>query len=235
MKKTVLNFAYYFWFILLLFIIPVSCALFAEGITQLIFLKNDYLKTLLKKGIIDYGFPYYISLLLSLVTTMLVVIYLKRRFMLYEIEKNNSGTIFWIINACYLLTQHVKLYFFGYWWTKSNYMNIDIDLLGNTLTEHSNLYVYILPHLLNVFFLFFAIQLLIRISDIEDSFKTVRLILRKVFFTKEEVETIIDYKISVPIGKEEEFENEKEIFLTQKKIFTYSDYKTFLKKVQFKN
>ncbi|WP_375560545.1 hypothetical protein ACE193_23085 [Bernardetia sp. OM2101] len=238
MKTKVFNLSYYFWFFLLFIIIPISCALFAEGILKLFFLKNQYLLSLFQNGKLDYGISYYISLALSLVATMLVVVFLKKRFMLYEIEKNNSGTIFWIINACYLLTQHIQMYFFEKWWKYDNYTrlrSIDSKLLENALADYSNLYVYILPHLLNAFFLFFAIQLLIWISDIEESFRTVRLILRKVFFTKEELEKIIDYKIDVPIGKEEEFKNQKEVFLNQKKYFTYSDYKHFIKKVQLEN
>ncbi|PIY08313.1 MAG: hypothetical protein COZ18_12940 [Flexibacter sp. CG_4_10_14_3_um_filter_32_15] len=238
MKKKVLNLTYYFWFFLLLVVIPISCAFFAEGLLKLFFLKNDYLVSLFWAEKIDYGFPYYISLALSLTATVLVVIFLKKRFMLYEIEKNNNGTIFWIINACYLLTQHIQMYFFEKWWKYDNYTklkSIDSKLLENTLAEYSNLYVYILPHLLNAFFLFFALQVLIWISDIEKNFRSVRLILKKIFFSKDEMEKILDYKIAVPIDKENEFKNEKEVFLNQKKYFTYSDYKQFIKKVQFKN
>jgi hypothetical protein len=236
MKKKVLNFTYYFWFFLLLLIIPISCGLFAEGILKLFFLKNDYLIFLFQNGELDYGISYYISLPLSLTATMLIVIFLKKRFMLYEIEKNNSKTLFWIINACYLLTQHVQMYFFEKWWKYDNYnrlKSLDIGLLENILADYSNLYIYILPHLLNAFFLFFALQMLIWISDIEKNFKAIRLILRKIFFTKEELEKIIDYKITVPLDKTEEFKTEKEIFLNQKKHFTYSDYKHFHNKMQF--
>ena len=238
MKKKVLNLTYYFWFFLVLFAIPISCALFAEGILKLFFLKNQYLLSLFQNGKLDYSVPYYISLALSLGATMLVVIFLKRRFMLYDLEKNNVGTLFWIVNICYLLTQHIQMYFFEKWWKYDNYTrlrSLDIELLGNALADYSNLYVYILPHLLNAFFLFFAIQTLIWISDIEENFKIVRLILRKVFFTKEELEKIIDYKTDVPVDKEIEFKHEKEIFLNQKKYFTYSDYKHFIKKVQLEN
>ncbi|WP_338791953.1 hypothetical protein [Bernardetia sp. MNP-M8] len=238
MKKKVLNLTYYFWFFLVLFAIPISCALFAEGILKLFFLKNQYLLSLFQNGKLDYSVPYYISLALSLGATMLVVIFLKRRFMLYDLEKNNVGTLFWIVNICYLLTQHIQMYFFEKWWKYDNYTrlrSLDIDLLENALADYSNLYVYILPHLLNAFFLFFAIQTLIWISDIEENFKTVRLILRKVFFTKEELEKIIDYKTDVPVDKEIEFKHEKEVFLSQKKYFTYSDYKHFIKKVQLEN
>ncbi len=238
MKKKVLNLTYYFWFFLVLFAIPISCALFAEGILKLFFLKNQYLLSLFQNGKLDYSVPYYISLALSLGATMLVVIFLKRRFMLYDLEKNNVGTLFWIVNICYLLTQHIQMYFFEKWWKYDNYTrlrSLDIELLENALADYSNLYVYILPHLLNAFFLFFAIQTLIWISDIEENFKIVRLILRKVFFTKEELEKIIDYKTDVPVDKEIEFKHEKEIFLNQKKYFTYSDYKHFIKKVQLEN
>lgn len=235
MKKRVLNLTYYFWFFLLLIVIPISCAFFAEGLLKLFFLKNDYLVSLFWAEKIDYGLSYYVSLALSLTATMLVVIFLKKRFMLYEIEQNNNGTIFWIINACYLMTQHVQMYFFEKWWKYDNYTrlrSIDSKLIEDALAEYSNLYVYILPHLLNAFFLFFAIQVLIWISDIEENFRRVRLILRKVFFTKEELEKIIDYKITIPIGKEEEFKHQKEVFLSQKKYFTYSDYRQFHSKVQ---
>ncbi len=236
MKKKVLNLTYYFWFFLLLFVIPISCGLLAEGILELFFIKNPYILSLFQNGKLDYGLPYYISLSVSLLATMLVVVYLKRRFMIYDLEKNNIGTLFWIVNACYLLTQHIQMYFFEKWWKYENYnklKSLDIELLENALAEYSNLYVYILPHLLNAFFLFFAIQVLIWISDIEASFKTVRLILRKIYFTKEELEKIIDYKIKVPIDREIEFAEEKAFFLDQKKYFTYSDYRQFLKKVQF--
>lgn len=238
MKKKVLNLTYYFWFFLLLFAIPISCALFAEGILKLFFLKNKYLLSLFQNGKLDYSVSYYLSLGLSLAATMLVVVFLKRRFMLYDLEKNNVGTLFWMVNACYLLTQHIQMYFFEKWWKYDNYTrlrSLDIDLLENALVDYSNLYVYILPHLLNAFFLFFAIQILIWISDIEQNFRSVRLILRKIFFTKEEFEKIIDYKITVPIDKENEFKHEKEVFLNQKKYFTYSDYRYFIKKVQFEN
>jgi hypothetical protein len=217
-------------------VIPISCALFAEGILKLFFLKNQYLLSLFQNGKLNYGITYYISLALSLPTTMLVVVFLKRRFMLYDLEKNNIGTLFWMVNVCYLLTQHVQMYFFERWWKYDNYTrlkSIDIDLLENALSDYSNLYVYILPHLLNAFFIFFAIQVLIWISDIEENFKTVRIILRKIFFTKEDLEKIIDYKIAIPINKEEEFEKEKELFLNQKTYFTYSDYRHFLNKVKF--
>jgi hypothetical protein len=236
MKKKVLNLTYYFWFFLFLFVIPISSALFAEGILKLFFLKNKYMLSLFQNGKLDYGVAYYISLALSLPTTMLVVVFLKRRFMLYDLEKNNVGTLFWLINVCYLLTQHVQMYFFEKWWKYDNYTrlrSLDIELLENAISEYSNLYVYILPHLLNAFFLFFAIQTLIWISDIEENFKAIRLILRKVFFTKEELEKIIDYKINVPINKEELFEKEKENLLNQKTYFTYSDYRQFYNKVQF--
>lgn len=238
MKKKVLNLTYYFWSFLLLFIIPIGSALFAEGILKLFFLKNQYLLSLFQNGKLDYSVPHYISLALSLPTTMLVVVFLKKRFMLYDLEKNNIGTLFWMVNACYLLTQHVQMYFFEKWWKYDNYnrlKSLDIDILENILANYSNLYVYILPHLLNAFFLFFAIQILIWISDIEYNFKTVRLILRKVSFTKEELEKIIDYKITVPIDKEEEFKNQKEIFLAQSNYFTYSDYRHFHNKVQFED
>ena len=81
MKKKVLNLTYYFWFFLLLVVIPISCAFFAEGLLKLFFLKNDYLVSLFWAEKIDYGFPYYISLALSLTATVLVVIFLKKRFM----------------------------------------------------------------------------------------------------------------------------------------------------------
>lgn len=235
MKKKVINLTYYFWFFLLLFVIPIACAFFAEGILKLFFLKNKYLLSLFQNGKLDYGVPYYISLALSLPTTMLVVIFLKRRFMIYDLEKNNIGTLFWIINACYLLTQHIQMYFFEKWWKYDNYTrlrSLDIDLLEHALIDYSNLYVYILPHLLNAFFLFFAIQVLIWISDIEANFKAVRLLLRKVFFSKEEFEKIIDYKIATPVDKNDELIKTKEEFLSKKEYFTYSDYKHFLKKVQ---
>jgi hypothetical protein len=238
MKRKFLNFTYYFWFFLFLFAIPISSALFAEGILKLFFLKNQYLLSLFQNGKLDYGIPYYISLALSLAATMLVVVFLKRRFMLYDLERNNVGTLFWIINACYLLTQHIQMYFFKKWWKYDNYTHfksIDSKLLENAISEYSNLYVYILPHLLNVFFLFFAIQMLIRISDIEENFRTVRLILRKIFFTKKELEKIIDYKINIPVGKEEKFEREKKLLLNRKIYFTYSDYKEFRNKVQFED
>ena len=238
MKKTVLNLTYYFWFFLLLLVIPISCALFAEGILKLFFIKNQYLLSFFKNGRLDYGVPYYISLVLSLTVSMLVLIHLRRRFMLYNLEKSNITTLFWILNACYLLTQHVQMYFFERWWKYDNYIrlrSLDIGLLESALSEYSNSYVYILPHLLNAVFLFFAIQLLIWISDIEESFKSVRLILRKVFFTKEELEKIIDYKMKIPIEKENEFKHEKEVFLSRKKYFTYSDYRHFIKKVQLEN
>ncbi|AFM06269.1 hypothetical protein Fleli_3967 [Bernardetia litoralis DSM 6794] len=236
MKKKVLNLSYYFWLFLVLVLIPIACSLFAEGILKLFFLKNQYILSLFQNGKLDYGFPYYISLALSLPTTMLVIIFLKNRFMLYDLEKNNVGTLFWIINACYLLTQHIQIYFFETWWKYGNYTrlkSLDIDLLENALVDYSNLYIYILPHLLNVFFLFFAIQILIWISDIEENFKRVRLILRKVFFTKEELEKIIDYKIIVPIDKEEEFKHEKEVLFKKSTYFTYLDYRQFHNKVQF--
>ena len=238
MKKKVLNPAYYFLFFLILIVIPVSCALFAEGVLKLFFLKNKYFISLFQNGKLNYGMPYYISLALSLPTTILVVILLKKRFMVYDLEKNNIGTLFWMINGCYLLTQHIQMYFFEKWWNYANYRNLgslDIDLLENTLADYSHLYVYILPHLLNAFFLFFAIQILIYISDIEQNFKTVRLILRKVYFTKEELEKIIDYKTEVVIGKEEEFDYQKEILLNKSNYFTYSDYRHFHNKVQFKD
>lgn len=238
MKKKVLNLTYYFWFFLLLFVIPISSALFAEGVLKLFFLKNKYLLSLFQNGKLDYSVSYYLSLGLSLVATMLVVVFLKRRFMLYDLEKNNIGTLFWMVNACYLLTQHVQMYFFEKWWKYDNYTrlrSLDIDLIENALVDYSNLYVYILPHLLNAIFLFFAIQILIWISDIEANFRTVRLLLRKVFFTKEELEKIIDYKIAIPINKENEFKHEKEVFLNQKKYFNYYDYKQFIKKVQFED
>ena len=238
MKKRVLNLTYYFWFFLLLFIIPISCAFFAEGLLKLFFLKNQYLVSLFWAEKIDYGLSYYVSLALSLPTTMLVIFLLKKRFMIYDLEKNDTGTLFWIINACYLLTQHIQIYFFEKWWKYDNYTrlrSIDSKLLEDALSEYSNLYVYILPHLLNACFLFFAIQILIWISDIEENFKTVRLLLRKVFFSKEEIEKIIDYRIAIPIDKEEEFKSEKEVFLSQKEYFTYSDYKQFIKKVQFES
>jgi hypothetical protein len=236
MKKKVLNLTYYFWFFLFLFVIPISCALFAEGILKLFFLKNKYLLSLFQNGKLDYGVPYYISLALGLPTTMLVIIFLKRRFMLYDLEKNNVGTLFWIINACYLLTQHIQMYFFEKWWKYDNYTrlrSLDIDLLENVLVDYSNLYVYILPHLLNAFFLFFALQVLIWISDIEKNFRAIRLILKKIFFSKDEMEKIIEYKIAIPVSKEEEFKHEKDVFLGQKKHFTYADYRQFHNKVQF--
>ncbi len=236
MKKKVLNFTYFFWFFLFLFAIPVSCGLFSEGILKLFFLKNQYILSFFQNGKLDYGLPYHISLLLSLPTTMLVIIFLKKRFMLYNLEKNNRSTLFWIVSACYLLTQHIQMYFFEKWWKYDNYSrlkSLDIDLLENVLAEYSHLYIYILPHLLNAFFIFFAIQILIWISDIEENFKCVRLILRRVFFSKEELEKVIDYKIEVPLNKQELFEYQKEIFLGQKKLFTYSDFKEFQNKVQF--
>ncbi|WP_291725775.1 hypothetical protein [Bernardetia sp.] len=235
MKKKVINFTYYFWFFVLLFAIPISCALFAGGIAELIRSKNEYVSFFLGKKAIDYGYPYFISLVLSLISSMLVVVYLKKRFMLFEIEKNNHGTLFWMIIACYLITQHIQIYFYPNWWVDNVKESLDYELLGNVTKKTSNLYVYILPHLLNTFFLFFAIQLLIWISDIEKSFKEVRLLFKKLFFTKEELQKIIDYKIEVPIENKDEFEEQKEFFLNQKKYFTYSDYKHFRKKIQFEN
>jgi len=235
MKKKVLNLTYYFWFFLVLIVIPISCAFFAEGLLKLVFLKNEYMVSLFWAEKIDYGFSYYISLALSLVATMLVIVFLKKRFMLYNLEKNNITTLFWMINASYLLTQHIQMYFFEKWWKYDNYTrlrSIDSTLLENALSDYSNLYVYILPHLLNAFFVFFVIQILMWISDIEENFRTVRLILRKIFFTKEELEKIIDYKMPVPLEKAEEFKHQKEVFLSQKKHFTYSDYRQFQSKVK---
>ena len=232
MKKKVVNFTYYFWFFLLLFFIPISSGLFARGIFELLS-SREFSSLMNFKITAEYS--YYLSLILSLTTTMLVIVYLKKRFMLFEIEKDNNGTAFWMTIICYLLTQHIQIYFYPKWWNINKEKTLNYDLLKNTVETYSELYTFFLPHMSNAFFLFFAIQILIWISDIEKNFKEIRLLFKKLFFTKEELEKILDYKTEVPLEKKEEYKEKKESFLSQKKLFTYSDYKQFMKNIQLEN
>jgi hypothetical protein len=212
---------FYFLFFLALFALPLGGAWLSEFLFVEVSLKNEIFINLFKKGKIHYGYPYYVSLVVTLPISLLLFTLLQKRFMLYDIESVNARTLLMMLVCATLMTEYSLEYLLtrNKWWYYSNYSEI--------IQKHSVMYLFLIPHFLNALFYFLAIQTLVYISGLNHNFRKIRILFKKNRWKPEQFEQVLDYHFE-KYKREGFYQTLKaEVLQIETPYFRFSDLRNF--------
>ncbi|WP_027003797.1 hypothetical protein [Hugenholtzia roseola] len=219
--KLYANPLFYFLFFLALFALPLGGAWLSEFLFVEVSLKNEIFINLFKTGKIHYGYPYYVSLFITLPISLLLFTLLQKRFMLYDIESTNVRILLMMLICSTLMTEYSLEYLLTkkQWWYYSNYSEI--------VQKHSVMYLFTIPHFLNALFYFLAVQTLVYISGLNQNFRKIRLLFKKNRWKPEQFEQILDF--SFEKYKNQEFYQtlKAETLQIETPYFHFSDLRKF--------
>ncbi len=173
--------------ITIVLLLPSSAAFLAKWILDNIFLNNVECSTYLKLGQMHYGHPYFLSAIWSLLAMLLIVFWLRKRFLIFDLagEKYNYLLVAFLVLASFISVEMLSDMLFpkNKWWAYANY---------NWFKNDSNdVLIYVFPHLVVGFVQWQLLLVVMRIANVDLELSVAKQLLRRHGWTYPELALLL--------------------------------------------